>query len=128
MDAAKTGGYYRRIGILKGENTWETVGGIAKEYAFPKEAVRILREFLDKTAPIKQKETAVLLMSDAVISSILYLFAQNSDVPDYDKIIDTVFKQKLESNVLQVCSITLEELYRMKKIFKEEKLYYDFLR
>ncbi len=128
VDAAKTGGYYRRIGILKGENTWETVGGIAKEYAFPKEAVRILREFLDKTAPIKQKETAVLLMSDAVISSILYLFAQNSDVPDYDKIIDTVFKQKLESNVLQVCSITLEELYRMKKIFKEEKLYYDFLR
>ncbi len=83
---------------------------------------------MDKTAPIKQKETAVLLMSDAVISSILYLFAQNSDVPDYDKIIDTVFKQKLESNVLQVCSITLEELYRMKKIFKEEKLYYDFLR
>ena len=43
----KTGGYYRRIGILKGENTWETVKGIAAAYAFPPEAVRILQEFLD---------------------------------------------------------------------------------
>lgn len=126
-NAAKTGGYYCHIGILKEEDTWETVSEIASEYAFPPEAVRILRELLDKTVPIRQKETVVVLMSDAVISSILYLQKKNETL-DYDKIIDTVFKQKLESGVLKACSITLDELNRMKTIFKEEKLYYDFLR
>lgn len=128
VNAAKTGGYYRRIGILRGDNTWETVAEIVSEHTFPLEAVRILREFLDKTVPIRQKETAVLLMSDAVISSILYLLAKKNEKMDYDKIIDTIFKQKMESGVLKECSMTLEELYRMKSIFKEEKLYYDFLR
>lgn len=128
VNAAKTGGYYRRIGILRGENTWETVEGIASEYAFPEEAVRILQEFLDKAVPIRHKETAVLLMSDAVIGSILYLMAKKNEKMDYDKIIDTVFKQKLESGILKECSMTFEELYRMQSIFKEEKLYYDFLR
>lgn len=128
VNAAKTGGYYRRIGVLRGENTWETVSKIAAEYAFPREAVRILQEFLDKKVPIRQKETAVLLMSDAVIGSILHQMAKTTEAPDYDKIIDSVFDRKLTSSILKECSITLEELYKIKSIFKEEKLYYDFLR
>lgn len=42
--------------------------------------------------------------------------------------IETVFKKKLESMQLWDCDITLEELTAMKNLFKEEKLYYDFLR
>lgn len=126
-NAAKTGGYYRRIGILKGENTWETVKGIAAAYAFPPEAVRILQEFLDRAVPIRQKETVVLLMADAVISAIQQQLAENSGTPDYDRVIETVFQKKLEAGILQESSVTLAELYHMKKIFKEEKLYYVFL-
>ncbi|MBD5497879.1 MAG: hypothetical protein HDR11_08990 [Lachnospiraceae bacterium] len=125
VNASKTGGYYRRIGILRGENTWEVVSEIAAEHAFPPEAVRILREFLDKTVPIRQKETVVLLMSDAVINSILQV--KKNEKPDYDKIIETIFKRKMESGVLKDCIVTMEELNRMKTIFKEGKLYYDFL-
>lgn len=128
-DAAKTGGYYHRIGLLKEENTWESVEKIAKEYVFPPVAESVLREYLDKETPVTRKETAVLIFSDAVVSAILFLFARKpGEKPDYDQVIETVFKQKLGTELLSECVISMEEINKMKTIFKEEKLYYDFLR
>lgn len=128
-DAVKTGGYYHRIGMLKDNNTYEHVKEIAEQYEFPPVACEILKEFLDKNSSIKKKETAVLLMSDAVVSSMLFLFArEKTGTLDYEQIIDTVFKKKLETDVLASCDISMDEITRMKNIFKEEKLYYDFLR
>lgn len=127
-DAVKAGGYYHRIGLLKEDNSWEQVSQMIREHDFPPAACRILQEYLDKDTPIRQKETAVLLLSDAVVASMLFLFAREKGNLDYDQIIDTVFKKKLETAALKECSITMEEISRMKNIFKEEKLYYDFLR
>lgn len=128
-EAAKAGGYYHRIGLLFQKNTWARVEETTDEYGFPPAARQILKEYLDKSTPIRQKETAVLVLSDAVVSSILFLFArkQNEEL-DYDQIIETVFKKKMETMQLSECSISMEEVTKMKTIFKEEKLYYDFLR
>ncbi len=128
-DATKAGGYYHKIGMIKDNNSFEQVAEIAIQYVFPPMTGRILQEFLDKKTPIKKKETAVLLMSDAVVSSMLFLFSKESTgTIDYDQVIDTVFKKKLETAVLKDCEISMAELTVMKNIFKEEKLYYDFLR
>lgn len=128
-DATKAGGYYHKIGMIKDNNSFEQVAEIAIQYMFPPMTGRILQEFLDKKTPITKKETAVLLMSDAVVSSMLFLFSKEpSGTIDYDQVIDTVFKKKLETAVLKDCEISMAELTLMKKIFKEEKLYYDFLR
>lgn len=128
-DATKAGGYYHKIGMIKDDNSFEQVAEIAIQYMFPPMTGRILQEFLDKKTPITKKETAVLLMSDAVVSSILFLFSKEpSGTIDYEQVIDTVFKKKLETAVLKDCEISMAELTLMKKIFKEEKLYYDFLR
>ncbi|MGN1147135.1 MAG: hypothetical protein ACI4TB_01850 [Lachnospiraceae bacterium] len=129
VDAAKAGGYYHGIGILCKENSWEQIEEKIAEYAFPPAASMVLKEYLDKNTPIRQKETAVLLLSDAIVSSFLFLFSRSkSDSLDYNQIIETVFKKKMETGVLQECKISMDELTRMKRIFKEEKLYYDFLR
>lgn len=127
-EAAKTVGYYHRIGMLLEENEWDKVLDKIAPYEFPPKALEILKEYVDKNTPMKQKETAVLLMSNAVISSILYLLAHNKGELNYDQIIDAVFKKKLETGVLHNSDITLSEIITMKKLFKEEKLYYDFLR
>jgi hypothetical protein len=59
----------------------------------------------------------------------LYLFEKDPRAQlDYKKLIDTVFKKKLETDELWDNEISLAQLYEMKKIFVEEKLYYDFLR
>ena len=126
-EAAKTVGYYHRIGVLLEENTWEKVQEKIESYAFPPKALEILKEYVDKNTAKKQKETALLIMSNAVISTILYFLARKQEM-DYDQIIDAVFKKKLGTGILNDCDITMAEITAMQKLFKEEKLYYDFLR
>ncbi len=113
----------------QGENSWENVRDICLEYDFPPEVLAILQEFLQKDGKLLHKESAVLYFADAVVSSILFLIAKDADVKlDYDQIIDTIFRKKQEDACFGDCEISLRELNRMKLIFKEEKLYYDFLR
>lgn len=127
--AVKACGYYHRIGRLKGENTWENVAAICDEYHFPANTKRILKEYVDGTEAVVSKETIVVLFSDCIVSSILYLFEKDPAAQlDYKQLIDTVFKKKLETDELWRNEISLAQLYEMKKIFVEEKLYYDFLR
>lgn len=128
-EATKAAGYYYHISALDGEENWEKTKLICEEYDFPPEVHKILQEALDPKTPIVSKETAVLVFSENVISAILYMIEKQADVkPDYDQIVDTVFKARLKSGVFSKCCLTLEEIAIMEKIFKEEKLYYDFLR
>lgn len=125
----KACGYYHRIGMLKGENTWETVGAILEENQFPLRVREIIREYIDKKERIVSKETVVLLFSDTVISSIQYLFSKNPQVElDYQKLIGAIFKKKIESGIIDYSNISMKEIQEMNKILVEEKLYYDFLR
>ena len=127
-DAAKTAAYYANAGILYKEPEKD----LEKEfvsYGFPPYARQLLRELTVKNTGIRHKEATVVYMADAVISSILYLFEKKQDTKtDYAAVIETVFQKKWESGSLKNSELTFAEWNRMKKIFKEEKLYYDFLR
>lgn len=127
--AVKACGYYHRIGKLKGENTWENVSAICEEYHFPANTKKILKEYVDGSEKVVSKETIIVLFADCIVSSILYLFEKDPKAQlDYKQLIDTVFKKKLETDELWNNEISLAQLHEMKKIFVEEKLYYDFLR
>lgn len=125
----KACGYYHRIGILKGENTWENLQLIMEENHFPQRVREILKEYVDSTEPMISKETIVLLFSDTIISSISYLFSKDPQIQlDYPKVIGGIFKRRVESGVIDRSDLTFGELQEMKEILVEEKLYYDFLR
>lgn len=127
--ATKSAGYYHRIGMIKGKNNWSNVEQICMEYQFPPKVCTILEEYLNKEKYIRSKETVVVLFADTIVSSILYLFSKDvSATLDYQKLIDAVFKKKMESGIIDQSDISIAELNEMKKIFLEEKLYYDFLR
>lgn len=129
VDAAKAGGYYHRIGLLLGKVSLEKTEELLAPHAFPPAACRLLTEYLTPGVPLKSKEAAVLLLADTVISSVLKLFAKDSKAEiDYDILIERIFKEKMEDSILSESSITMGELISMKNTFKEEKLYYDFLR
>lgn len=128
-DVARAGGYYHKIGLLKGQNTWENASLVLTEAQFPEQVHVILKEYLDKEERITSKETVILLISDTVISSISYLFSKDASAQlDYEKLVQAVFKKNDESGLIKYSRITLGELEEMKKILAEEKLYYDFLR
>ena len=83
----------------------------------------------DGTEKVVSRETIIVLFADCIVSSILYLFEKDPMAQlDYRQLIDTVFKKKLETDELWGNEISLAQLWEMKKIFVEEKLYYDFLR
>lgn len=125
----KACGYYHRIGMIRGENTWENVQEILQENHFPMEVQKILKEYLDKNERIISRETVLLLFCDTVVSSITFLFSRDSKAElDYQKIIHTIFKKKIESGMIEYSRASFGELQEMKKILVEEKLYYDFLR
>lgn len=127
-DAAKTAAYYANAGILYKEPEKDLEDAFVS-YGFPPYARQLLRELTGKNTGIRHKEAAVVYMADAVISSILYLFEKKQDTKtDYAAVIETVFQKKWESGSLKNSELTFAEWNRMKKIFKEEKLYYDFLR
>lgn len=131
MDDAvvKACGYYHRIGMIKGENSWENVKETLLKYNFPLEVQAVLKEYLDKNERIKAREAVVLLFCDTVISSISFLFSKEPQIKmDYEKIISAIFKKKLESGIIDYSRLSFGELQEMKKILLEEKLYYDFLR
>ena len=95
--------------------------------AMPLPAEEILKEYRKEIKPVQKKETAVLFVSIAVIEAVYEAMGKETK-PDYDKIIDAVFHKWFGSSLLHQSNITLLEVEAMRKIFKEEKLYYDFLR
>lgn len=142
VQAVKAAGFYHKIGVLyqrqaSGDQEspkdpremGKELFTMFRRQHFPPAMQEILKEYLLPDRIVSRRETAVLIMADAVTASIIHLLAANKGRDlDYDKIIDSVFRIKLESGVLNQCRISLQEITQMKKIFKEEKLYYDFLR
>lgn len=127
--AVKSCGYYHRIGILRGENSWENVEKICKEYRIPPDARKALKEYISPDEPTLSKEATVVLFADCIVTSITRLFAKDPKAElDYEQIINTIFDNKLESGELNKSDISIMQLRKMRKIFSEEKLYYDFLR
>lgn len=120
-DALKCAAYYHS---MEGE-----LSALAEQYSFPPDVVRILEDYRNVSKGIRHRETAVLLASDNVIDAVLALQAQDSGIPvEYEREIDGVFRGYYEKGVFDKCDISVQELQILKRTFKEEKLYYDFLR
>ena len=126
---ARTGGYYHKIGTMReGERVLKSLE-IGKEYQFPPQLLQLMSEYSGRHELPTMKESVVVMLSDAIVSTIRYFFDKNAEEkPDYDKIIEVVFKKKYESGVLEYTDITFEEYHQMKEYYKSEELYYDFLR
>lgn len=124
VNAIKCAAYYHKI--------VEEDPAIMLRYKFPPAAIRLLNEYITRDQGEHdswEKETAVLLCADEIVSRITKLLKEDKNAtPDYDKIVDSVFKKFDDRKVFYNSNLTLKELISMHKIFKEEKLYYDFLR
>ena len=118
-ESLKCAGYYYGMG--------EKLTGLFAAYSFPPDAVMILEEYQDKDKPVRHRETAVLVITEKVISTILQLQGEGGDV-DYDRVIDGIFERFRSEGTFDQCDISMRDMETMRKIFKEEKLYYDFLR
>ncbi len=119
-DALKCAAYYYRLGDEKSR--------LLEHKRFPPVVSQILSDYEGHKQGISKKETAVLLCSDTVVGTVSALLKAGEKQIDYDKVIDGIFRKMLDDGTLEQCEISLRELRAMQKLFKEEKLYYEFLR
>lgn len=120
-DALKCAGYYHRMG----EGLEEFMG----QKKFPPAVKTILTEYAARRKGVTKKETAVLICSETVLGTMLVTLGKEPDGKnDIDHIIDMIFRKFLEDGSFNNCNITVRELRTIQKIFKEEKIYYGFLR
>lgn len=124
VNAVKCASYYHVLG--------EDILTIMEEKEFPPRAKELLAEYFAyrediKKNPLRHKEIAVIFCSNVVIETVLPL-ATGGGNPNYDEIIDSLFQDFMDKGIFDDCDITLRELLVLQNIYKEEKLYYDFLR
>ena len=126
---SKAGGYYHKIGKMRGTNNLKNALEIAKEYHFPPELVQLLKEYGGKNTVLRSKEAAIVILADAMVSSVMFLFEKDRNAAlDYEQIVSVVFKKQMYSGILDYCDLTMEQMKRIRSMFAEETLYYDFLR
>jgi hypothetical protein len=78
---------------------------------------------------LSSREAAVLVCSKTVVMAVMAVFEKDRDADiDTSKLTDAVFERFIKKGTFDKCDITFSDISEMKKIFKEEKLYYDFLR
>lgn len=121
-EAIKSASYYHRIsdGVIA-----KKVAELIGEGKFPPKAVAILKEFKERKKMCA--ETVVLIASDKVISELMQRLEKEVKI-DYDLVIEQVFDEFLKNGTWSQSELTMAQLSEMQTIFKEEKLYYDFLR
>ena len=126
---AKAGGYYHKIGVLKGEDTMQNTILVGEENKFPESLMKLLREYGMKAPSTISREAAIVQLSDALVSSIVFMFQKNKNADlNYEKIVDIIIRKKMDSGDWTVCELTVEDLCGIKEGFAEERMYYDFLR
>lgn len=126
---AKAGGYYHKIGKMRGNNNLKNALEIATEYHFPPQLVQLLKEYGGKNTVLRSKEAAIVILADAMVSSVMFLFEKDRNAKlDYEQIVSVVFKKQMDSGILDNCDLTMEQMKQIRTMFIEETLYYDFLR
>lgn len=126
---AKALGYYHRLWVFWPDATESDYIQRMKEHKFPPVLQELLLELNHKNKKIVHKEAAVVYFTDAVIGTIMNLFHKNPGVnPDFAQLLNTVFKVKTDNGVMNHSELSIAQYTRMKEIFLEDKLYYDFLR
>ena len=108
---AKAGGYYHKIGKMRGTNNLKNALEIAKEYQFPPQLVQLLKEYGGKNTVLRSKEAAIVVLADAMVSSVMFLFEKDKNaVLDYEQIVSVVFKKQIGSGLLDHCDLTMDQL------------------
>lgn len=131
LDAAlcKAGGYYHKLADCQKEEREELFERLSDKHHFPPAVLKLLDECNRPGHRFVTPEAAVVHMADAVVTSIRYLFQTNPEAQvSYEQVIGSIFDRKVKMGLFDECRITFSQFQHMRKLFLEEKLYYDFLR
>ncbi len=115
---AKAGGFYHEIGKLEKGDYIEEGVQLAMLQELPTPLVNIIKQQNGKIEKPDSKESAIVLLSDSIITTIKYFEKQPNELRrSNDKIIDNIFKVRLEQGILEKVPLTLNEFHTLKEFY-----------
>ncbi|NLY48102.1 MAG: HDIG domain-containing protein [Clostridiales bacterium] len=117
---AKAGGYYHEIGKIRGKNYIEEGLCIADEYAFPEELKLILKQHNIKYDKPTFIESAIVMLSDNIASTIDYLRKTGNNEFTTGSIIDNIFKMRMDKGAFDESGLTVRDFKLLKEFYNNE--------
>lgn len=117
---ARAGGYYHEIGKINGNNYIEEGLKLADEYAFPEKLKNIIRQHNIKYDKPTFKESAIVMITDNVTSTIEYINKIGVEKHRADIVIEGIFRMRMEKGTLDESGLTVKEFRILKDFFKNE--------
>lgn len=116
---AKAGGFYHEIGKLKGGDYIEAGTLLAAQQELPAPLINIIRQQNGKLEKPDSKEAAIVMLTDSIITAIKYFEKQPPKLQrSHDKIIDDIFKVRMEQGSLERAPLTLHEFHILKEFYR----------
>lgn len=117
---ARAGGYYHEAGKIIGNNYIEEGLKLADQYGFPQELRDILKQHNIKYDRPTFVESVIVMISDNVASTIEYIDKTGDKKFTIDKIIDNIFRIRLEKGTLDESGLSVKDFKRLKEFFQNE--------
>lgn len=116
---ARAGGLYHEVGKLNGSDYIEEGVCLATEYGLPECIIDIIRQHNGKEVHPTSKEAAIVLLTDSIIATIKYFEKQPKEKQrSNEKIIDDIFKVRLEQGVLNQSGLSLNDYQVLKDFYR----------
>jgi len=118
---ALAGGLYHEIGRIKGGANYIEDGlAIADEYKFPASLKAIIREHNNKYGKPSSLEACLVMLSDSVESSISYVKKNEGNKFTADKIIENVFRLRMDKGTFDACPLKIRDYKKLKEFYINE--------
>lgn len=117
---ARAGGYYHEVGKIVGKNYIEEGLILAEEYSFPEELKLILRQHSIKHDKPTSIESAIVMISDNVASTIEYIEKTGDHNFSPEKIIDNIFRMRMEKGTFDDSGLSVKDFKLLKEFYQKE--------
>ena len=112
-ELTKAAGLYKNIGKMKENNTEDSSVEIAKEHGFPEPLISLLEQLNHDR--IEQKEAALLLITDGVISYYSVVrHVKKTDI-SVEKIVDTIVSKKIFQGEFNESGLSMQECFMLRE-------------
>ncbi len=119
-DLARAGGYYHEVGKVIGKNYIEEGLKLADDYSFPEELKLILKQHSIKHDKPTSIESAIVMISDNVASTIEYIMKSGQGKYAADKIIDNIFRMRMDKGTFDDSGLSVKDFKLLKEFYQDE--------
>ncbi|TAH72854.1 MAG: HDIG domain-containing protein [Anaerolineaceae bacterium] len=117
---ARAGGYYHEAGKINGKNYIEAGLKLADDYYFPEDLKSILRQHNIKHDKPTSIESAIVMISDNVASTIEYIEKSGEGKFTSDKVIDNIFRMRMDKGTFDDSGLSVKDFKLLKEFYQNE--------